>query len=329
MKMKLVVDAMSGDLGSQPVLKAVTMFREAYPDIDLVVVGKTQEMDSLKQDDKIELIDAQDIMEMTDSVLAIRRKKESSLFKAVQLIKNDEADAMISCGNTGAYYACCMLFVHRIEGVEKSCLMANLPTMDGKGVLMLDVGANVENTAEQLKQFAIMGDVYARLIAGKENPRITLLNIGTEEKKGTDVRKETYQLLKNSNLNFIGNIEGRDILTGSSDVIVTDGFAGNIALKSLEGTAKTLMKMLMESLMSSTVSKVGALLAKGKLKEQATQFDYKSGGGAILIGLALPIINAHGASDEVAFFHAMELAKDKVAQDVVAKMKDGLSNEIN
>lgn len=326
---RLGIDAMSGDLGSKPAVEAVKLFLKDFKDVELTVVGKEEELTELATLDNVKIVDARDIMEMTDSIMAIRRKKESSLFKTVQLVKNKEVDGMVSCGNTGAYYACCMLFIKRIEGVEKSCLMAHMPTMDGKGVLLLDAGANVENTAEQLVQFGIMGNVYASLIKGIKNPRVSLLNIGAEAKKGTEVRQEAYKLLEKADLNFIGNIEGREILEGVTDVIVTDGFAGNIALKTIEGTAKSLMKMIMEALMSTTKSKIGALLAKDQLKQLKTKFDYKSVGGAMMIGFESPIIKAHGGSDEVAIYNAMVLAKDMVAIDVVSKMKDGLNNEAN
>ena len=324
---KLAIDAMSGDLGSKPAVEAVKEFIKNNPGVECQVVGKEEELSELANLEHVKIIDARDIMEMTESILAVRRKKESSMFKAVQLVKNGEADAIVSCGNTGAYYASCMLFLKRIEGVEKSCLMATLPTYNKKGVLMLDVGANAENTPEQLVQFAVMGSIYASLVNGLKDPKVALLNIGSEEKKGNEVHQQTYKLLKDSSLNFAGNIEGREILDGDVDVIVTDGFSGNIALKSIEGTAKMVMKLLKETLMSSTSGKLGALIAKGSFKSLMGTFDYRSTGGALMVGFDHPVIKAHGASDDKAIYNAMVLAKKMVEADIVTKMKEGLNHE--
>ena len=325
--MNLAIDAMSGDLGSKPVVEAVKEFIKDNKDVRLQVVGKEEELSELQSLKQVTIIDAKDVMGMTESILAVRRKKESSMFKAVHLVKNNEADAIVSCGNTGAYYASCMLFLKRIEGVEKSCLMATMPTYNRKGVLMLDVGANAENTPEQLTQFAVMGSIYASLVNGIASPKLALLNIGSEEKKGDEVHQATYKLLKDSHLNFQGNIEGREILDGEIDVVVTDGFSGNIALKSIEGTAKMVMKLLKETLMSSTSGKIGALIAKSSFKSLMDTFDYRSAGGALMVGFDHPVIKAHGGSDAKAFLNAMILAKTMVEADVVSKMKEGLNNE--
>lgn len=327
--MKLAIDAMSGDLGAKPVVEAVKKFIEEFKNIELKVVGKEEELSELKQYPQIEIVDARDVMEMTESILAVRRKKESSMFKAVHLVKNDEADAIVSAGNTGAYYASCMLFLKRIDGVEKSCLMASMPTFNQKGMLMLDVGANASNTPEQLMQFAIMGSTYASVIKQINSPKVALLNIGTEEKKGNELHQTTYQLLKQSQLNFVGNIEGREVLEGEVDVVVTDGFSGNIALKSIEGTAKLVMKIMKNTLMSSLSGKIGALIASRSFKQMASTFDYRSAGGALMIGFDHPVIKAHGASDSIAFYNAMVLAKEMVEANVCEKMKEGLNHEIN
>lgn len=225
----------------------------------------------------------------------------------------------------GLFYTSAMLFLKRIEGVEKSCLMAMLPTYNKKGVVLLDVGANAENTAEQLKDFAIMGHVYAKNIRGIQKPKVALLNIGSEAKKGDEVHQQTYQLLEEDKMiNFVGNIEGRDILLGEVDVIVTDGFSGNIALKTCEGAASVLMKMVKESMMSSLSGKIGALFAKSSLYSLKDQFDYKSVGGALMVGFEKAVVKAHGASDSKAFYNAMELAYQMVKMDVVTQMKEGL-----
>jgi len=326
--MKLGIDAMSGDLGSRIVVEACLSFLEKNKTDELYVVGKIEELEALKPYDQVTLIDAREVLEMTENILAIRRKKESSMVKTMMLARKGEVDAVLSCGNTGAYYASAMLFLKRIEGVEKSCLMAMMPTYSDNKVAMLDVGANSENTAEQLKSFAIMGNAYAKNVLKITNPKIALLNIGTESKKGDEAHQQAYQLLQASDrLHFVGNVEGRDILSGDYDVVVTDGFSGNIALKTCEGVASTLMKMIKESMMSSLKGKIGALLAKSSLYSLKEKFDYKSVGGALMMGFEKAVVKAHGASDAKAFCNAMDLAYQMVKMDVVSQMKEGLSQK--
>ena len=323
--MKLGIDAMSGDLGSEIVVEACLSFLEKNKTDELYVVGKIEELQALNNHPQVVLIDAREILEMTENILAIRRKKESSMVKTMMLARKNEVDAVLSCGNTGAYYACAMLFLKRIEGIEKSCLMAMLPTYSDNKVAMLDVGANSENTASQLVSFAVMGSVYARNVRKIENPKVALLNIGSEHHKGDEVHQETYKLLENmKEINFVGNIEGKEILDGDVDVIVTDGFTGNVALKTTEGVAKVLVKSLKESLMSSTRTKVGALMAKPGLKQLMKKFDTKAAGGALMMGFEKPVIKAHGSSDAIAFENAINLAFEMVSSNVVEKMKEGL-----
>lgn len=322
---RLAIDAMSGDLGSSIVVDACLEFIKGHDDVELYVTGKKEELTKLEGIDHIHIIDARDVVGMNDGIMTVRRKKESSMVKAVTLAKEDKVDAVVSCGSTGSFYTCAMLFVKRIEGVEKSCLMAIVPTYNNKGVALLDCGANAENTAEHLNAFAVMGNVYAKEVRGISNPKVALLNIGTEEKKGNEMHQEAYKLLKaNESINFVGNIEGREMLLGDVDVIVTDGFSGNIALKTIEGVASILMNSVKDAMMSSTKSKIGALLLKDSMREMKKKFDYKSVGGALMMGFEKAVVKAHGASDAVAFKNAMELANRMVEQDVVSKMKEGL-----
>ncbi|MDE6953619.1 MAG: phosphate acyltransferase PlsX [Erysipelotrichales bacterium] len=323
---KLSIDAMSGDLGSSIVVKACESFMKTHNDVELYVTGKDEELQSLKNISNIHIVHAPDIVGMNDGIMTVRRKKDSSMVKAVTLAKEGQVDGVVSCGSTAAFYTSAMLFLPRITGVEKSCLMAVIPTYNAKGVCMLDVGANAENTAEQLRDFAVMGNVYAQNIRGISQPKVALLNIGAEDKKGNELHQETYQLLKNEDkINFIGNIEGREILLGEVDVVVTDGFSGNIALKTIEGTASLVMTMVKESLMSSLSGKIGAMFAKKSLSQLKKQFDYKSVGGALMMGFEKPVVKAHGASDEIAFENAMNLAYQMVKLDVVSQMKEGLN----
>lgn len=323
--MKLAIDAMSGDLGSKIVVDACLSFLQKNKTDELYVVGKLEELVALQNHPQVTLVEANDVLEMTENVLAIRRKKESSMVKTMLLAKENTVDAVLSCGNTGAYYASAMLFLKRIEGIEKSCLMVQMPTANGKGVFMLDVGANAENTPEQLKSFAIMGNIYAKNVANIANPKVALLNIGSEEHKGDPVHHDTYKLLKEvDNIHFVGNIEGRDIIVGDVDVVVTDGFSGNIALKTLEGASSVLMHALKDSLMGSLSGKIGALFAKKSLKNLKNTFNSDTAGGALMIGFVKPVIKAHGASNAKAFENAIDLAFKMVASEVVEKMKVGL-----
>ena len=315
---KLSIDAMSGDLGSRIVVEACETFIKTHQDVELYVTGKQEELKALNHYERIQIVDARDVVPMDAGIMSVRRKKESSMVKAVTMANDGVVDGVVSCGSTGAFYTSAMLFLKRIEGVEKSCLMALLPTYNKRGVALLDVGANAENTAEQLKDFAIMGHVYAKNIRGIQKPKVALLNIGSEAKKGDEVHQQTYQLLiEDKTIHFVGNIEGRDILLGEVDVIVTDGFSGNIALKTCEGAASILMKMVKESMMSSLSGKIGALFAKSSLYSLKDQFDYKSVGGALMVGFEKPVVKAHGASDAKAFYNAIELAYQMVRMDVV------------
>lgn len=324
---KLSIDAMSGDLGSSIVVEACLSFLKTHKDVELYVTGKKEELSALFTQERVQIIDARDVVPMDAGIMSVRRKKDSSMVKAVTLANDGVVDGVVSCGSTGAFYTSAMLFLKRIEGVEKSCLMAILPTYNKKGVAMLDVGANAENTPEQLKEFAIMGSVYAKNIRGIKDPKVALLNIGSESKKGDELHQKTYALLsEEEKIHFTGNIEGRDLLLGDTDVVVTDGFSGNIALKTCEGVASIVMKMIKESMMSSLSGKIGALFAKSSLYALKDQFDYKSVGGALMMGFEKAVVKAHGASDAEAFENAMDLAYQMVKLDVVTQMKEGLNS---
>lgn len=324
--MKLAIDAMSGDLGSRIVVEACLSFLEKNKKDELYVVGKVEELEALKDHPQVTLIDARETLEMTENILAIRRKKESSMVKAMMLARKDEVDGVLSCGNTGAYYACAMLFLKRIHGIEKSCLMAVVPTYNDKGVCMLDVGANAENNVDQLVSFAIMGSVYAKNVRHIDDPKVALLNIGAEDHKGNELHKETYKALEAlDNIHFVGNIEGKELVDGNVDVVVTDGFTGNVALKTLEGVAITIMNSLKDAYTTSTRTKMGAVLSKPALRVLKHKFDPSSVGGALMLGLVKPVVKAHGASDAKAFESAMNLAFNMIETHVVEKMKEGLN----
>ena len=323
---KLAIDAMSGDLGSSIVVKAIKSFLNQINDTELYVCGKQEELQEIATLPNVHIIDARDVIAMDDSIMTIRRKKEASMYKAVNLCKEEVCEAVVSCGSTGGFYASAMFFLKRIEGVDKCGLLSTIPTKNGKGVCMCDMGANAENTASQLNGFAVMGSCYVEAVKGVKNPKVALLNIGSEAKKGNDMHIEAYQLLKNNPaINFVGNIEGREILEGEVDLIVTDGFSGNIALKTIEGSGKVMMEMLKEVLMSDTRSKIAAVLAKPALRILKNKMDSNQVGGAFLAGFEKPVIKAHGSSNEVAFENAMKMARTMVKEQSIEKMKAGLN----
>src|SRR5690625_2735883 len=219
-----------------------------------------------------------------EPVRAIRRKKNSSLVLAAKEIKEKRADACISAGNTGALMSAGLFVVGRTPGIDRPALSPTLPTVDGKGFVLLDVGANVDATVNQLVQYAIMGSIYTEKVRSISNPTVGLLNVGTEDGKGNELTKKAFAQLKNAPVNFIGNIESRDLLSGGADVIVTDGFSGNIALKTIEGTAMTVFSMLKKTFMSSLKTKIAAGLVKSDLKGLSDQLDYSEYGGAGVFG---------------------------------------------
>lgn len=241
-----------------------------------------------------------------------------------QAVKDGEADACISAGNTGALMASGLFVVGRIEGIERPALAPVLPTTDGRGFIMLDLGANAEAKPEHLLQFAIMGSLYAEKVRGLKNPRVGLLNIGTEEKKGNELTKKAFQLLKETDLNFTGNVEARDLLEGVADVVVTDGFTGNMVLKTIEGTAGSLFSMIKKVFMHNLKTKLAAAMIKSELSGLKNIMDYSEYGGSGLMGLNAPVIKAHGSSNANAIYNAVRQAREMVQSDVTGKIKHAI-----
>ncbi|MEW8985954.1 MAG: phosphate acyltransferase PlsX, partial [Bacillus sp. (in: firmicutes)] len=259
-----------------------------------------------------------------EPVKAVRRKKDSSMVLAAKLVADGEADGCISAGNTGALMATGLFVVGRIEGIERPALAPTLPTIGGEGFLLLDVGANVDSKPEHLLQNAIMGSIYAENVRGVKNPRVGLLNIGTEEKKGNELSKLAFDLLKEAPVNFIGNVEARDLLDGVADVVVTDGFTGNMVLKTIEGTALSVFKMLKTTLYSSLKTKLAAAVLKPDLMQLKAKMDYSEYGGAGLFGLKAPVIKAHGSSDANSVYNAIRQTRDMVEKKVAPTIKDAI-----
>ncbi|WP_144509287.1 phosphate acyltransferase PlsX [Bacillus sp. FJAT-22090] len=327
--MKISIDAMGGDNAPHEIVKGVYEALQAFEDIEIQLYGDEQKLTPLiTTHERLKVIHTDEVIEGTDEpVRAIRRKKNSSLVKMAEAVKSGEADACVSAGNTGALMAAGLFVVGRIDQVDRPALAPTLPTLDGKGFVMLDLGANSDAKPEHLQQFAVMGSVYAEKVRGIQNPRVGLLNIGTEDIKGNELTKAAFTLLKEAPINFIGNVESRDLLTGAADVVVTDGFTGNMVLKTIEGTASGIFTLLKEAFNTSTKTKISALLVKDQLRGLKTKLDYSEYGGAGLFGLKAPVIKAHGSSNAHAIFHAIRQARTMVEYDVCGIIQSTLRKE--
>src|SRR5213080_975345 len=316
--MKLAIDAMGGDNAPKEIVLGAMKAVEAFSDIHITLFGNEKKINEhVKDHDRITIVHTDEVILGTDEpVRAVRRKKNASMVLAAQAVADGKADACISAGNTGALMAAGLFVVGRIEGIDRPALAPTLPTIGGEGFLLLDVGANADAKPENLLQNALMGSIYGEKVRGIVNPRVGLLNIGTEEKKGNDLTKHAFSLLKTANLNFIGNVEARDLLEGVADVVVTDGFTGNMVLKTIEGTALSVFKMVKSALTSSLKNKLAAAVLKPELYKLKNKMDYSEYGGAGLFGLKAPVIKAHGSSDAQALFSAIRQARIMVDKQV-------------
>ena len=313
--MKIAIDAMGGDNAPQAIVEGSIQAVREYG-VTVFLFGIENEIlkyipEDMKNDTKIKIIDAPEVILTEDSpVKAIKQKKNSSMVMGLKAVKEKDCDAFLSAGSTGAFLAGSLLKVGRIKGIDRPALAPILPTINGGGCMIIDGGANTDCKAKNLLQFATLGSVYMEKVAKIKKPKVGLLNIGTEEAKGNDLVKETYPLLKGmQNINFVGNIEARDVVDYACDVLVTDGFAGNILLKSVEGTALTIFKALKKEMTSNFKSKVGALLLKSSLQGFKRKFDYTEVGGAPFLGIDGIMIKAHGSSDAKAIKNAIRQAK--------------------
>lgn len=324
--MKIAIDGMGGDHAPKAIVEGINDALKDFPNIQIQLYGKKEELEKyVVKSDRLEIIHCEEVIEGEDDpVRSIRRKKDASMTRMLEAVSDGKADACISAGNTGAYMSGGLFKVGRIDGVLRPALATTLPTIDGRGFLMLDLGANADAKPENIVQFAIMGNIYAKKVSGIENPRIGLLNIGTEEKKGNELTKAVYSLLQQEDLNFIGNVEARDLLDGVADVVVTDGFTGNMVLKSIEGTAGALMKMIKDVFMASGKTKIAALLVKNELKGLKGKLDYSEHGGALLFGLQAPVVKAHGSSDARAIYNTIRQAATMVEHNIVNVMKQAI-----
>ncbi|WP_300785624.1 phosphate acyltransferase PlsX [Streptococcus sp. 19428wC2_LYSM12] len=328
---RIAVDAMGGDHAPQAIIEGINQALAAFSDIEIQLYGDERKIKPLLTSmDRVSIIHTEEKIESNDGpVKAIRRKKNSSMVLATKAVKTGEADAVLSAGNTGALLAAGVFIVGRLKQIDRPGLLSSLPTMDGKGFDMMDLGANAENTAHHLHQYAILGSFYAQYVRGIARPRVALLNNGTEESKGTPVHKEAYELLlHDKSIHFIGNIEARELLNGVADVVVTDGFTGNAVLKTIEGTAKSILSQLTSAIKNGgLLAKIGGLLLKPTLKSALGALDYKKAGGAVLLGLKAPVIKAHGSSDAAAVYHTVRQIRTMLEADIVDKSVDYFSHE--
>lgn len=327
--MKIAVDAMGGDNAPKEIIEGVYKALEEFRDVSILLYGQQEKMqEHLRENDRLTVIHCEEVIESDDDpVRSVRRKKDSSLVQMAQAVKEGRADACVSAGNTGALMSAGLFIVGRIDGVDRPALAPTLPTIDGKGFIMLDLGANADARPEHLVQYAVMGSIYAEKVRGIQNPTVGLLNIGTEEKKGNELTKATFPLLKEAPVNFIGNVESRDLLNGAADVVVTDGFTGNMVLKTIEGTAMNLFSMIKDVFMSSTKTKLAGALVKSELSGLKGMLDYSEYGGAGLFGLKAPVIKAHGSSNANALFNAIRQTRTMVEFDVTGTIHSTLEKE--
>ena len=334
--MRILIDAMGGDHAPKaPVLGAIEAVKAWNANVALV--GREEEIRAVAKEAGyenlpagIEMIHAPDVVDMHDDPANVcRKKKDSSMVVGLRLLSEGQADAMISAGSTGALLSGATLIVKRVKGIRRAAMGPAMPNKAGGKTVLLDCGANAECTPEFLLQFGIVGSLYAKKSLGIANPRVGLLNIGTEDTKGTPLQKEAYALLTDAHnkglVNFIGNIEARDTLLGEVDVVVCDGFSGNVLLKSMEGTA-----MFMGSLMKHKIfkrnffSKIGYLLCKPGVDEVMKMMDYREVGGTQFLGIRKAVIKAHGASDALAFRNAVKQAMDAANADFSAELEAAL-----
>lgn len=329
--MKLVIDAFGGDNAPEAVIEGVCRAMREWGDFDVILTGEEQrirqELEKRDADmNRISIIDAPEVITCDEQpTVAIKRKKNSSIVAAMNVMAAGEADCFISAGSTGAVLTGATLIVRRIPGVKRPALAPLLPTA-GKPFLLIDCGANSDCKPEYLQQFAIMGAAYMKGVMGIEDPAVCLVNNGAEAAKGSELSKAAYALLSETEVNFKGNCEAREIFSGKYDVVVTDGFTGNVIIKEAEGLAETLFRMLKRELRSSFKTKLGALMAKPAFKTVKKTMDYTEYGGAPLLGINGGIIKAHGSSDAKAFVSAIRQARKYVSGGVTEKIAAGISS---
>ena len=334
--MKIILDAMGGDNAPQaPVLGAIEAVKRYNADI--ILVGRGQEiLEVLKKNgldtlpEGVEIAHADDVVDMHDDpATVIHKRKNSSMIIGLKMLADGKGDAFVSAGSTGALLTGATLLVKRVRGIRRAAMAPAMPTKAGTKVIICDCGANAECTPEFLLQFGLVASAYSKFTLGVENPRVGLLNIGSEDSKGTQLQKDAYALLKDASnrglLNFTGNVEARDVPLGAVDVVVCDGFSGNILIKSIEGTAMFMGSMLKRMFKKSLGSKLGYLLCKSGVQDMMKLLDYREIGGTQFLGIKKPVIKAHGASDALAFRNAVKQAMTAAEGDFTAQLEKNLA----
>jgi len=322
---------MSGDLGAEVVVRAAAKALEIYKNLDLIVVGDERELRDLVArvfgtEQRLRIQHASEVVSMSEAPAdALRKKKDSSMRVAINLVKSGDADACVSAGNTGALMATAKFVLKMLPGIDRPAIIAELPALGGS-LHMLDLGANTHGSAEHLFQYAVMGSIVASDILGIEKPKVALLNIGAEDTKGHETIKDAAARLQDSTLNYVGFIEGSDLFSGKTDVVVTDGFTGNVALKTMEGTVGLVTHYLRREFTRNWIAKLQALLAGPVLRRLAVEVDSRNYNGATLVGLNGIVIKSHGSADAYAFEHAIETAvvevRNQLPQQIGALLQE-------
>ena len=333
--MKIILDAMGGDLAPEaPVLGAIQAAKDFGAQI--VLVGRGQEiLETMKKNgindlpEGVEIANAEDVVDMHDDPAAVlHKRKNSSMVVGLKMLADGQGDAFVSAGSTGALLTGATLLVKRVKGIRRAAMGPWMPTKTGGKVVICDCGANAECTPEFLLQFALLGSLYSKKNLGVQNPKVGLLNIGTEDSKGTKLQLETYPLLQKAGelgiINFVGNVEARGVPMGEVDVVVCDGFAGNVLLKSIEGTAMFMGSFMKKIFKKNLFTMLGAALCKGGINDMKKLLDYREIGGTQFLGIKKPVVKAHGSSDVVAFRNAVKQAMDAAESDFCAEIEDGL-----
>ena len=334
-KYAIALDAMGGDRAPDAIVAGAVSALRRFEDIRILLAGPEERLKELLTDaedvlDRLQILPADDVIQMDESpMLAVRKKVDSSMVRAMLAVREGRAGAVVSAGNTGAVLAGGMLRIGRIPGIERPALAPVIPGMK-KPFLLIDAGANVDCQPKYLEQFGLMGSVYMHTVMGVEKPAVGLVNIGTEAEKGNRLSKEAYQLMRaQTSYYFAGNAEARDIPIGNFDVVVADGFDGNIILKYTEGLASAMMGMLKSNLMASKVTQVGAALSRPAFRKFKRSMDYNAYGGAPLLGVEGAVIKAHGSSGETAIMNAIRQARDMLRTDVAGKIRAGLDGLVD
>ena len=324
---KIIVDCFGGDKGVSATVGGAKLALENFDDLEVVLTGDEtvirEEMKRIGLNERCTVVHAPDVIDCNDKPTeVVRHRPESSMMKAIELLRAGEADGMVSTGSTGALVAAATLRVGRLKGVSRPTFCPIIPTMNGRIVGVCDSGANVDCTASRLCQFAVMGSIYMKSVFGVKSPRVALLNVGVEEEKGDQLRKTTYQMLKSAEgLNFVGNMESRDLMSGSYDLVVCDGFSGNVLVKSAEGTALLMLKKIKKDISSRMRNKVGALFMKKMFKEEKEFMDYRNYGGSVILGTKKVIVKGHGSSTAVSVAKCIEQAYRMEATDINSQIE--------